>query len=86
MTIAGRLPGRYAERNLKTGSRIRMGSRDTVPFAQYKDSDTLWAWPKNTHLDKIKMLHRVSIPRASTNSLQDIMLQHASIDTFIIKP
>ena len=73
-----------------------MGGRDTVPlddcrggetgeigFAQYKDSDTLWVWPKNTHLDKIKILHRVSIPKASTNSLQNMMLQHASIDTFI---
>jgi hypothetical protein len=58
-----------------------MGGRDTVSlddcgggetgeigFAQYKDSDTLWVWPKNTHLDKIKInLYGVSIP--STNSL-----------------
>ena len=57
-----------------------MGGRDIVPlddcgggetgeigFAQYKDSDTLWVWPKNTHLDKKKFLHRVSIPKASTH-------------------
>ena len=30
MTVAGRLPGGYSERNLKTGSGIRMGGRDTV--------------------------------------------------------
>jgi len=31
-TIAGRLPGGYAERNLKTSSGIRMDGRDTVPL------------------------------------------------------
>jgi hypothetical protein len=25
-----------------------------IGFAQYKDSGTLWVWPKNTHLDKNK--------------------------------
>ncbi len=51
-----------------------MGGRDTVPledcgggetgeigFAQYKDSDTLWVWPKNTHLDKIKITDQPSL-------------------------
>ena len=82
MTITGRLPRGYTERNLKTGFGIRMGGRDTVPlddcgggetgeigFAQYEDSDTLWVWPNNTHLDKKKVLHRVSIPKPSTNIL-----------------
>jgi hypothetical protein len=31
-TIVGRLPGGYVERNLKTGSGIRMDGRDTVPL------------------------------------------------------
>jgi hypothetical protein len=31
-TIAGRLPGGYAERNLKIGCGIRMGGRNTVPL------------------------------------------------------
>jgi hypothetical protein len=32
MTIARRLPGGCAERNLKTGCGIRMGGRDIVPL------------------------------------------------------
>lgn len=40
MTIAGRLPGGYTERNLKTDSGIRMCGRDTVPIDDCEGGET----------------------------------------------
>jgi hypothetical protein len=40
MTIAGRLPGGYMERNLKTGSGIWMCGRDTVPIDDCEGGET----------------------------------------------
>jgi len=62
---------------------VEAGRQGRVASHRTKIQTLFWVWPKNTHLDKIKILHRVSIPKASTNSLQNMMLQHASIDTFI---
>lgn len=48
---------------------VEAGRQGRVASHRTKIQTLFWVWPKNTHLDKKKILYRVSIRKASTNSL-----------------